>query len=404
MFSIFEMVAGSIGAIVFVLTAQTFLPERYGKNKWLRYLAVAFALISGIGTLAWLGDFWPFVKPVTEHSPSAINRYANLSELNLLSRYKVGEKFRDCPTCTEMVVIPSGTSLIGKIPGQRAETDCGCVNGVKLGMGALFPVHLSLGYRLAVATHEVTVAEWNECVREQACPKIDGRGDDYPAEVSWPLAHKFTDWLSSKSERTYRLLSESEWEFAARGGTVTAYWWGNAFEGSRAGKVTQNRKGRDLVGADEHDPDRVADEAAVQVPYPVARYEANPFGLFDMIGNGLEWVEDCGITFVASNTSSSLAADQAEQTSFPRNGAPYQNVMRCPSDTSRIDVLHTVRKGNAISVDSETASFEWPGKKPKKVEADYTSNTIGTPNPAFVRALAPSSYPLGFRVATTLEN
>lgn len=86
--------------------------------------------------------------------------------------------------------------------------------------------------------------------------------------VSWDDAKQYVTWLSTTTGKAYRLLSEAEWEYAARAETTTRYSWGNKFDASKA----NNSKGRTV---------------------PVGEYASNAFGLHDMHGNVWEWVEDC---------------------------------------------------------------------------------------------------------------
>ena len=84
--------------------------------------------------------------------------------------------------------------------------------------------------------------------------------------VSWNDAKEYVAWLSRKTGQTYRLLTEPEWEYAARAGTTTEYWWGDKFDASKANAGNQT--------------------------VPVGQYAANSFGLHDMHGNVWEWCED----------------------------------------------------------------------------------------------------------------
>ncbi len=93
--------------------------------------------------------------------------------------------------------------------------------------------------------------------------------------MSWADAQQFTAWLSQATQRPYRLPSEAEWEYAARGGTDTRYWWGNAM---KPGLADCNGCGGPYQ--------------AVQ-PVKVGWFPANPFGLNDIGGGFAEWVEDC---------------------------------------------------------------------------------------------------------------
>ena len=93
--------------------------------------------------------------------------------------------------------------------------------------------------------------------------------------VSWYDAQEYVSWLSSETGRRYRLPSEAEWEYAARAGTTTAYWWGN--------EVGQSRTICDGCGSQWDD----------EMTAPVGSLGPNPWGLYDMHGNVWEWVQDC---------------------------------------------------------------------------------------------------------------
>ncbi|MXY88967.1 MAG: formylglycine-generating enzyme family protein [Gammaproteobacteria bacterium] len=115
-------------------------------------------------------------------------------------------------------------------------------------------------------------AQWDACVAAGGCgdrPYDQGWGrENRPVfNVSWNDAQEYVTWLSRETGRTYRLLSESEWEYAGRAGTDTRYSWGDEFDESLA-----NNGGRTV---------------------PVGSYPANAFGLHDMHGNVWEWTEDC---------------------------------------------------------------------------------------------------------------
>jgi formylglycine-generating enzyme required for sulfatase activity len=121
----------------------------------------------------------------------------------------------------------------------------------------------------AIGVYELTEAEWQVCVTDGACktkPK-SGEEPNLPAlYLSWRDANDYAAWLSKKSGRKYRLPTEAEWEYAARGGATTAYWWGDSFDRAR---VSSNAAG--VVGA----------------------FSANAFGLYDVAANAREWVADC---------------------------------------------------------------------------------------------------------------
>ena len=137
-----------------------------------------------------------------------------------------------------------------------------------------------------MGVHEVTVGQFKQYIAEarryyiltdKGFIEYNSSGDRAPvAMVSWWDAQGFIGWLNKKEgTQAYRLLSEAEWEYAARAGTTTRYSWGDAIGRNRA-----NCKG-------------CGSRWDVKSPAPVGSFEANAFGLYDMHGNIGEWVEDC---------------------------------------------------------------------------------------------------------------
>jgi formylglycine-generating enzyme required for sulfatase activity len=102
-----------------------------------------------------------------------------------------------------------------------------------------------------------------------------GRGRQPAINVSWPDAQRYVEWLSRLTGRSYRLLTEAEWEYAARAGTATAYYWG------------------DEIGKGNANCDGCGSEWDSKQTAPVGSFAANSFGLYDMAGNVWQWVQDC---------------------------------------------------------------------------------------------------------------
>jgi formylglycine-generating enzyme required for sulfatase activity len=127
----------------------------------------------------------------------------------------------------------------------------------------------------------VTVAEWKSCMAAGACaflPHMRVATDATPVHnLSWEDTAEFLAWLSRISGHVYRLPSESEWEYAARGGTSTRYWWGDV-----AGVALADCN--DCGGAGTLDP---------HGPQPVDQFRPNPFGLLDILGGVAQWTSDC---------------------------------------------------------------------------------------------------------------
>ena len=180
-----------------------------------------------------------------------------------------GETFRD-PLSSggvgpEMVVIPAGSFQMGCVSGV------GCYDDEK-------PVHqVTIPQSLAVGKYEVTFEEYDRFTMPTG--RVDdygwGRGRRPVINVSWQDAKDYVRWLSQETGESYRLLSESEWEYAARAGTGTAYSWGN--------EIGSGRANCDGCGS-QWDASQTA---------PVGSFSANGWGLHDMHGNVWERVEDC---------------------------------------------------------------------------------------------------------------
>ena len=215
-----------------------------------------------------------------------------------------GTKFRDCPECPELVVVPSGSYEMGS-PSSEAGRD-----------GDEGPVHrVTIGRPFAVGVKEVTVGEYGRFVSEtgrsmgDSCRTYEGGGwesrsgrgwrnpgfsqtDGHPVVcVSWHDAKAYVGWLSGETGEEYRLLSESEWEYVARGGTGTSRYWGESESGqcryANGGDKATKRRDSDWKWAIASCDDGHARTA------PVGRYEENGYGLHDVLGNVWEWVEDC---------------------------------------------------------------------------------------------------------------
>ena len=137
----------------------------------------------------------------------------------------------------------------------------------------------------ALAKFEVTFADWDACVTGGGCNGYKPndqhweRGERPVINASWDDAQAYVAWLSAVTAKTYRVLSEAEYEYAARAGTTTAYPWGDEIK--LAGRVMANCNG-------------CGGPWANLKTAPVGAFPPNKFGLYDMVGNVYEWTEDCG--------------------------------------------------------------------------------------------------------------
>lgn len=139
------------------------------------------------------------------------------------------------------------------------------------------PIHRVSVKPFSISKTPITVREWNNCAEAKACTFTATGRDDAPiTDVSWNDAKQFVTWLAETAQKPYRLPSEAEWEYAARGGTQTTYWWGDQF---RNGMVNC----KNCLDA----------STAGEQPLKVASLKPNPFGLYDMGGGVDQWMEDC---------------------------------------------------------------------------------------------------------------
>lgn len=171
---------------------------------------------------------------------------------------------RDCPQCPEMVLIQAGSFEMGSSEMFDFEA----------------PVHrVSIQKPFYIGRREVTFEEWDACVAEGGCKqKPDdrglGRGRRPVTDLDWDDAKSYVAWLSQKTGKTYRLPSESEWEYVARAGSTTTYPWGRTVDKDKA----------NCLGCTS-DP--------VKKAIDTGSFPPNAFGVHDMAGNAAEWVEDC---------------------------------------------------------------------------------------------------------------
>lgn len=174
-----------------------------------------------------------------------------------------GSRIQDCDSCPQLVVVPVGEFVMGSDQGRPEERP---------------PHSIALAEPFAIGVYEVTVQEWDACLREGACdlaPKSRADSTLPMSNVSWDDARQYLDWLSRKTGKAYRLPSEAEWEYAASGGSKTRFWWG------------------DKVGKSNANCNDCGSQWDGKSPAPVGSFKPNPFGLYDVHGNLWEWTKDC---------------------------------------------------------------------------------------------------------------
>jgi formylglycine-generating enzyme required for sulfatase activity len=207
-----------------------------------------------------------------------------------------------------MVIVPGGTFIMGSPPGEvgRFEDES--------------PQRRVTIRSFAVSKFPVTRKQWAGFASEARNPpagsvcayalKLDASWKDpgFPQDenhpvvcITWGEAQDYARWLSSKTGQKYRLLTEAEWEYAARGGTSTAFPWGNAASHEHAN-----------YGKDSCCAPMVSGRDRWEFTSPVGSFPPNPFGLYDMHGNVFEWVQDCYADSYASHPSDGSAFEKKD--------------------------------------------------------------------------------------------
>lgn len=209
----------------------------------------------------------PPAAPPASNSPDAAApgvpapdpRVAIAPNLPAAQTIQTASGFRDCETCPEMIRIPGGSFRMGSDEDPSEQ-----------------PIRTVTIAPFAIGLSPVSVAEWNRCAEAKGCSfKMDG-SDTAPARnLSWLDAKQYVDWLAQLTGKPYRLPSEAEWEYAARAGSATRFWWGQAVEPGKANC-------KDCGAA--QDP---------KAPLPVASFARNAFGGADFGGGVAQWVADC---------------------------------------------------------------------------------------------------------------
>jgi formylglycine-generating enzyme required for sulfatase activity len=211
-----------------------------------------------------------FINPLSSHAADAI---------------VPGGVVTDCPVCPEMVVLPTGEFVMGSDKVESGHQDEKPQHTVKIAKS------------IAVSKFETTFALWDACTAEGKCPKADdggfGRGNFPAINVSWIDAKAYTSWLAAKTGKPYRLLSEAEYEYAVRGGTKTAWFWGGAEDKKKTCEFANLHDETSKAVHPNYVWSHVLCEDGAAENAPVGKYKPNPFGLHDMHGNLREWVEDC---------------------------------------------------------------------------------------------------------------
>ncbi len=175
---------------------------------------------------------------------------------------------RDDKDCPVMIVIPAGDFVMGSPATEKGRSKFED------------PQHkVTIAKPFAVSKFDVTFADWDACVAVGGCREVSdssmGRGTKPVVNITWDEAQEYVAWVSQMTGKPYRLLTEAEWEYAARAGTATAYYWGEE------------------IGKGNANCDGCGSEWDGRQTSPVNSFKPNEFGLYDMAGNVWQWVQDC---------------------------------------------------------------------------------------------------------------
>jgi len=239
-------------------------------------LAIAGAIYAGISQAVYLRAYWHVARDFVLSKTLSAAQERGLS---------AGSEFQECSDCPTMVVIPPGTFKMG-----ASGTDAAAVAAKEYADNLSehpyayadeLPVHdVTIAGPIAVGKFDVTFAEWDTCYLLGGCKLYPddrgwGRGARPVIRITWEDAHEYIVWLSRRTGRPYRLLTEAEWEYSARANSSSPFFWGDQVEKGHA----------DCDGCGSAWDNKTTAE--------VGSFRANEFRLYDMAGNVWQWVEDC---------------------------------------------------------------------------------------------------------------
>ena len=194
----------------------------------------------------------------------------------------------DCDYCPPLTIVRPGSFVMGAPAGEtNREEDEGPLHEVTIPNG------------LAVGKFEVTFREWQACVEDGGCRRRPGdeswgRFDRPVIDVNWSDAQRYLEWLSEETSFEYRLLTEAEWEYAARAGvSASRYWGGGASPACEYANVADDAA-RSSEGLRWPQTWRFSDcNDGFDATAPAGSFSPNGFGLHDVLGNVWEWTQDC---------------------------------------------------------------------------------------------------------------
>ncbi len=243
----------------------------------------------------------PAVRPEPEPVPPQEKPAVRPEPKPVVDSRRGGETFRDCPECPEMVVIPAGGFVMGSPEDETGRlANEGPQHGVKIAepfaVGKYEVTRGEFAAFMKAAGHDIGNSCWTDEKNEWKDRPDRGWRDPVFSQtdrdpvvcVNWNDAKAYVKWLSEKTKYSYRILSEAQWEYVARAGTTTKRYWGDADDGcDYANAADLTAKVKNSGWTTSNCTDRFVNTA------PGGSFQANAFGLHDVLGNVWEWVEDC---------------------------------------------------------------------------------------------------------------
>ena len=249
---------------------RTFIEQSREVHRLARlplFLSILFTAMMFIGATG-LGLVWVTEKKNMEVEYARAN--ATPVETAREHALKASNSFKECKDCPEMIVVPAGHFEMGSPEGE--------------GNSSERPHHdVTIARPFAVGKFELTFDEWDACAAHGDCAQdlhdsAFGRGRRPTINLSWDEVQTYVKWLSRVTGKDYRVLSEAEYEYAARAGSQTRYPWGNDF----------NLDGKEMANCNG-----CGSRWDRKKTTPVGSFAPNQFGLYDMVGNVWEWTADC---------------------------------------------------------------------------------------------------------------
>jgi formylglycine-generating enzyme required for sulfatase activity len=255
----------------YLAACRMFEAATKGRKRRVQVLVYALLVGSIAGLVGWINQSYVkeqinWFTTMRPYMLANVRPYVLTAEVE--RALKPLASFRECAKdCPEMIVIPAGRFMMGSPPTEKGRSDDESQHEV------------TITKRFAASKYDVTFADWDACISVGGCPQAsdvgEGRGTRPIINVTWDDAQQYVAWFSKMTGQPYRLLTESEWEYAARAGTVTAYYWG------------------DEVGKGNANCDGCGSQWDARMTSPAGSFAANQFGLYDMAGDVWQWVQDC---------------------------------------------------------------------------------------------------------------